>query len=180
MRILTHRRAVRRRGPLGRAATMIEFALVFPIFIFMIVFSIDMGLMMLTAGSMSDTAFSAARAGAQSGGGAYNPVTRSTECDTACTPSSNTVTRQVVEDAEAVFPLGSVRSFNVTDTRVTSGGRCSDSGPNSFVRVELPYRISFLTPGLTAMVAVADGSSPEQYEGTNMRAVGVARCEITR
>ena len=66
--------ALRRGMPLGtgtrvrRGAQMLEFAMLLPIFMFLIVFTFDMGRLVLTTVALNDVTQQAARSGAQVGG----------------------------------------------------------------------------------------------------------------
>lgn len=167
----------RRRGPLGRAATLLEFTMVIPIFIFMMLFSVDMGMLMLTSGAVNDAAFSAARAGAQAGGGGYDPSSQGFVCGNG--PCAGSVSSEAAFDSAMQAPLSEeIWTYDEDGFRIVSGAECRNGGEDAYVTVTLPYRVNMFTPGLAAMLGmVNEGSAGDEFK---LVATGVARCEIYR
>ncbi|MGZ4639143.1 MAG: TadE family protein [Actinomycetes bacterium] len=161
-----------RRGRPGRAATMIEFALVLPIFLFLMLLTVDMGLLMLTSGAMNDTAFSAARAGAEAGGAGLEHGALACPVDGHC---QSGISYDTAEEGLAQMPLGpSSYAYDHSTFTVESGALCTAGGPDTFVTVKMHYRVHTFTPGLSALLGInGDSDWP-------LTATGVARCETYR
>jgi uncharacterized membrane protein len=141
-----------------RAAVLIEFVMVLPLFLFLAVLAVDAGRWMLLRSELQDATQQAARAGAQVGGA-----------------------RLVVGDglgwSEYTFNQALDAYGFSADGRtfaVESGATCNSSGSDRYVTVTATYQVSNpLTPGLTSLL-----------KGVNMgpitlRATSVALCEIT-
>ena len=91
----------------ARGATMMEFVLILPVLLFVTLFTIDMGNVILTNGAMQDAAYAAARSGAQVGGGALAPETGTYPCrkGAVCTTGvSYNSFRESVEDVPGHSP----------------------------------------------------------------------------
>jgi Flp pilus assembly protein TadG len=137
-----------------KGVELIEFAIVMPLLIFIILFSIDMGRNIFVAGTLQDAVYISARTGAQVGG-----------ANIGGTPHA------AFNSAFANIP--GAASGSVTWT-VTSGGTCTLSGANTYVIITATYPEQFVTPGLGAALSVVTGAPP------HITAVGVARCEVVR
>lgn len=141
-----------------RAAVLIEFVMVIPLFLFLAVLAVDAGRWMLLRSELQDATQQAARAGAQVGGA--NKVVGDGQ-------RWSEYTFNQALDAYGFAAAG--RTFNVS-----SGASCSSSGIDRYVTVSTSYQVSDpLTPGLTSLLA-----------GFNMgpitlKATSVALCEIT-
>lgn len=141
-----------------RAAVLIEFAMVIPLFLFLAVLAVDAGRWMLLRSELQDATQQAARAGAQVGGGdkIVGDGQRWSE-----------YTFHQALDAYGFSAAG--RTF-----RVVSGGICESTGSNRYVTVTATYRITDpLTPGLTSLLEGING------ESITLRTTSVALCEIT-
>lgn len=152
--VLTCRPAAARRR---RGAQMIEFALTLPLFIFLICFSLDAGRMILTQGALTDAAHQAARAGAQVGGGDVGGR----------------------RDSRVAF-YDAVRSMPGGDTANISGFTATPDCSSGYVTVRGTYDVKFITPGLTAILSMADGRARDREGAWRLEASAVARCEIRR
>lgn len=141
-----------------RAAVLIEFVMVIPLFLFLAVLAVDAGRWMLLRSELQDATQQAARAGAQVGGG---------EVIVGDGQRWSEYTFNQALDAYGFSAAG--RTFDVA-----SGATCTSSGSNRYVTVTATYQVSDpLTPGLTSLL-----------EGFNMgpitlRTTSVALCEIT-
>ncbi len=163
---------VRRRGLLDtstrrnrrRGVEMLEFAILLPIFIFILMFTIDMGNVIFLSGTLHDAVFVAARSGAQVGAGCYNdPV--GGDC---AGPSRNAFN-------QALAGIPGVRQSYVNSFAVTEGATCTNVPGGNYVVVRASYRVHFITPGLFSLINVATAG-----HGWSLSATGVARCEVVR
>ena len=169
-----HRRA--------RGATMLEFVLILPLMLFTILFTVDMGRVILVNGAMHDAAYSAARAGAQVGGGGLHYQSGNNVCqnNTVCPEGSGAVARRAFNAAVEVMP-GATMSELAPTVRVVTGSVCSASpvhAGNAYVTVSATYSTRLLTPGLAQALAITGGDI--QSGRWQSEVVAVARCEIVR
>lgn len=179
MRRLTHTRSDRRR----RGATMMEFVLILPVLLFVTLFTIDMGNVILTNGAMQDAAYSAARSGAQLGGGGLDPATGKITCalNTQC---RNGVAYDSFASTMQYVPGHSNQVFTEPRMTLVAGAKCSagnyqtSSTPNNHVIVKVTYKQKMLTPGLTWLMQWT-GSSVDSGVW-NMSVTAVSRCEVVR
>lgn len=147
----------------SRGAQLLEFAITLPIFLFMLLFSLDMGRMVFLSGVVHDAAFTSARAGAQVGAAGTNASGASR---TAFYEAVDAIPGSKNEDA--TFQV-------VSSNECTSSGRDEDT----FVEVRVSYKVRFITPGLNSMLGVM--SDRDNGDGSwTLPATGVARCEIVR
>lgn len=173
------RRAAARHGSVrrSRGATMIEFAFILPIFMFMLLFIIDMGTMILMQGAMQDATYSAARTGAQYGGAAVG-----TTCQNGASDCQTGYTRIALNDAAGQIP-GYPRLGHIVSMGITSGAKCTSgtangtNNVNGFVSIKVTYTTRMVTPGLAGMLRMLGSNSGTGNEWTST-AVGVARCQI--
>lgn len=150
-----------RRGRSGRRGTQIlEFALLLPLFLFMLLFSIDMGRMVLISGAVHDAAFVAARAGAQVG-------------DTG--PNPGGASARAFASAVEIVPGAEQSRASVLEV----SGACQEPY-NLNVRVKVSYRVQFITPGLTTLLGMVNGERRAPEGDWILPAVGIARCEVVR
>lgn len=143
-----------------RAATFVEFAIVLPIFVFMMLFTIDMGTVILMSGAMNDSSFSAARAGAQKGGGELGGVSEAT-----------------FNEALKQIPF-SATLHETKDFSVVTGKTCTRN--DRIVTVKVTYGLNLITPGLDSMLRVMSNDDTAGIDGFVLTAHGVARCEVYR
>lgn len=156
----TSRRAGVRRS---RGAGMLEFALILPIFIFMCLFVIDVGHVMLMSATAQDGAFVAARTVAQNGGN-----------DGGGTGNAHSgLAWDSFSDTMNGAPAVTDEQLNKAYFAVTSGNQCASSGWNSYVRVKASMTVPLLTPGMWHLIGAAGNPN-----GWTITARGMARCEI--
>jgi Flp pilus assembly protein TadG len=149
-----------------RGTVLLEFMLILPFFLFLILFTVDMGRLVLVSGALSDATYVGTRAVAQygfigdvaqdQGGAAFN------------------------EAIEAYNLFGDSPSDTVTFTiDNTNGCRTGGSGATAYVEATGTAAIRFITPGLGALLGAVGGggSSDGNFEVTEQ---AVLRCEITR
>lgn len=153
-KILTRRRAPRRRG-----AVMLEFVLVLPMFLFLVFFTVDMGRMTVLSGILSDSAYVAARSGAQRGG--------------ANIAGDRNVERTFERDQSNIPNLGADRPAQL---RIINGSCTTDS---SYIEVEVSKEVEFITPGLGVLLNLPGGGGDPLAPWT-LRSKGTVLCEIRR
>jgi Flp pilus assembly protein TadG len=149
-----HRRSTRKR----RASVMVEFALLLPMFLFFIMFSIDAGRLMLLRAELQDATQQAARAGAQVGGATY----------------TGAASRHAFDAAIELAP--GLDAPKVTNFEVVEGGRCTVGQPYVTIRTE--YDASLVTPGLGALLRLVSSNAGTVSSTWQLRAVSTARCEV--
>jgi len=143
-----------------KGVEMIEFAIVLPALIFMLLFSVDMGRNIFVGGQLQDAASISARDAAQVGGAAVGSTAYTTFYDAlssipGVTPSEGTWT--VIDGQYCGLPSGN-----------------TNTSPSEYVVIKVTYPEKTITPGLGAILRFFTGSSPQ------LVAVGVARCEVVR
>lgn len=157
----------RRRGGL-----MFEFALLLPLVMFLIAFTIDMGRLVSLNSTLHDSAAVAARAGARQGFAGHIPG--GVLCQTRTSPGVNPSYEAF---CQAFRPLDGVelRSVELLSPSPDGVDRwCSRSSEsNLYVTVRAVAHLNFITPGIENVIAAAKG-------GRDVVAVGVARCEVAR
>lgn len=154
----------RRRAPTGlasarrgrRGAQMLEFVLILPFFLLLMVAAIDMGRLVLTQTALHDAAYTASRTGAQLGG---------------ANVGGNNIAANVFYETVAATP-----GLELSRTTLTYTGPalCQAFSSARFVRVDATYNFQFLTPGLYSLLNVSAGGN------WTVRATGVSRCEVVR
>lgn len=147
---------IRRRTRTRRGSVMIEFALMLPMFLFFVLFSIDAGRLMLMRASLQDATQQAARAGAQVGGALQNNVSLS-------------AFDEAVELAPGMDPSRAV-------IVVLAGNRCTAG--QKYVTVRSTYEAQLATPGLVSLLRMISNGSTGPSGGWVLRATSTARCEI--
>lgn len=144
-RLITRRR---RRG-----AVLIEFVLILPLFLFLCMFSIDMGRLVIIAGAVNDATYVAARSGAQRGD--------AFEDDNA---------QIAFERARSSIPGASALE---APELVIVQGRCTSS--NSYIVVEAAQEVPLITPGLGRLVGMVN-----QEPTFTVSSQATVLCEIVR
>lgn len=163
---------------------MLEFAFVLPILMFVLLFIVDMGHLMLMSGAMQDATFSAARTGAQVGGAAIDANgTGRIVCGgdgangNPCRAGSTY--RSLLDTAQQIPGYGSLGSMR--EMTVVHGAVCRDDGTNDHVELRTTYRTSLVTPGLGAMLNLMSPGANSSADGEwTLSATAVARCEVIR
>lgn len=158
--ISSPKRQLRRKR---RGAQLLEFAITLPLFLMMLLFSLDLGRIVFLSGVLHDATFTSARAGAQVGG-AKTGVAGNTD-----------VSRKAYEEAMRAIP-GTQQTSGTFNVR--TGATCSRTpgNTNNYVTVEATRTVSFITPGLNSML----GMFQDSKGGYQLRATGVARCEVAK
>lgn len=154
-----------------KAGQLLEFTLLLPMAMLIIVFSIDMGRLILASTSLHASVSSAARAGARVGYAGDLPVPANcaeyrgsdSPSYSAFCESSDIDGGAVIESVEILTPVGGGMRFCI-----------SGSDSTQYVTVKAKAKIDFITPGLATLLGVNTG------ESSTFTATGSARCEVTR
>lgn len=160
-----------RRRRKGRASVMLEFALIFPVALAIMLFAVDMGRLVLLNTGLHDATAVAARAGARQG-----------FVGTDTSGPSYTAFQEAVD----VLPglSDSVSSFSIVNPTTNfsgsdrSGRWCTQT--DLYVRVRAQADIQFITPGLGSILTAVGGGSSNLPGGVTITSTGVARCEVAR
>jgi len=151
-----------------RGAQMLEFVLLLPLTLGVVLFSIDMGRIILLSGQVQDAANVAARTGAQLGGACVNPTTGA--ASPSCTntgPAADSFFNTLEQG------IGSTEGATIT---VDSGGICRMLGqPDSHVTVTAQHPVNLIFPGFQQLLNLTE--SDDQWV---ISATAVARCEVVR
>ena len=146
-----------------RAVVLLEFVLTLPMFLFLVLFVIDVGRVMMVSNAMQDSTYRAARAGAVYGAaeaGGFSP------------------SRDAFDQAISELPGAS--AANIENFRVVRGRTCTVTDP--YVEIDVEYSIEMITPGLGALLQMASSKPSDdpfsgEYEVTSN---AIARCEVAR
>jgi hypothetical protein len=156
-----------------RGGLMFEFALLLPLVVFLIGFTIDMGRLVSVSTTLHDATSVAARAGARQGYAGTVPA------GTPC-PKTGVSTTGVNPSYEAFceafldIPGTDLVSVRVETPRGISGECVRGIGESGlYVRVYAKAHLDYITPGMETIVAAAKG-------GRDIASRGVARCEVAR
>ena len=168
------------RSPGRKAATFLEFAFILPIFMFMLMFTLDMGHMMLMSGAMQDATYSAARTGAQAGGASIDIRANTSPCPQSGVCSQGSSYRSL-QDTMRQIP-GSGKLIELRDMTIVHGGRCTNDGVNDHVEIRTRYDLHLITPGLTAMLDMFSEGKQAGVDNSawTLKSTAVARCEVIR
>lgn len=149
------RPAQRRRR---RGTVMLEFALLLPLFMFLVLFTVDVGRLTFYMGALNDATYLSARAASQYG-----------STGPANSGISATAFRRAIE-AVPGMANGSER------IQIVGTGVCTDA--TSFIDIDGTYRYRFLTPGLSELARLS--SQYDTRSGWQISASASVRCEIVR
>lgn len=138
---------------------MLEFVILLPVFMFFLLFTLDVRSMVMQQAALQDATQQAARTGAQRGGGGAADAGAS---------------RQAFNRAVEAIP--GMTAQNIVFYGI-EGAVCQDANP--YVTVRARYRVNTMTPGLSALLRLATGNGVNA-DGWEVKATSVARCEVTR
>ena len=164
-----------RRGKKQRRAKgglMFEFALLLPLVMLLVAFTIDMGRLVSLSSTLHDATSVSARQGARVGYAGHIPGGK------LCvgTPTSG-VQPSYEAFCEAFRPLDGAELLTLDITTPTADGVdrwCNSNNKlNLYVTITATAKLNFITPGIDWIVSAANG-------GSHVRSVGVARCELAR
>lgn len=162
---------MRRSGSRSRGGQLLEFTLLLPMALFLLVFSIDMGRTVLATTGLQDAAAVGARAGARIGFSGGVPG------EGVCVGSFSTGNPSYDAFCESASILGGAR---ITGVEIISpngyGSRFCTESPesNTYVTIRVRARIDYITPGLATLIGMSTGT------GDDIVVTGTARCEVTR
>ena len=139
-----------------RGSVMVEFALILPLFVFLSLFAVEAGRLMLVRAELQDATQQAARAGAQVGGGNVR---------VAGEVWSNRAFVSALDNSSMNLDSGTATFV------VVAGGRCSPSDRFVTVRGTIAPPPSIL-PGLYAMIGAANPN-------WSLTATSTALCEVS-
>lgn len=157
-----------------RASLLLEFALILPVIMFIILFTVDIGSMVLIHGAMQDATYSSARSGAQVGGAGLDGATGAHVCGKG--PCSLGSTYNSLTTAMSEIPGGS-HLVAFEGMSIVDGDRCTANAPDNDVVIKVSYKPKLLTPGLPQLIGLFQAKSGDQW---TMTATAVARCEVVR
>lgn len=157
-----------RVGTRRRATQFLEFALLLPAFILFLLFTVDMGRIVMIQAGLQDATQQVAAYGAQNGG-------LGSECVNGGDCTSGTVSSNF-QSAMALVPwttpdrLGPIHVVRGGGSDAASGA-CSSSAP--YVTVTTSYTPTFITPGVLGFFNLVTPN-------WTLRASASALCEISR
>ena len=151
-RLLTH-------GPRrGRASVLLEFMMIMPLFLFLVLFSVDMGRLMVVYGAVGDATYVAARAGAQ-----YGTVTVNGE----------NVAQVAFDNA-----LRNVPGLNFTESDLqVLRSQCTNA--SSYIVVQAQQTVPLITPGLGQLLGSFGAGDTVDGEWVLQTRAAVL-CEVVR
>lgn len=150
---------------------MFEFALLVPLVMFLIAFTIDMGRIVSISSTLYDATSVAARAGARVG---YSGLM----------PEKN-ICKNVISNSapsyhafcEAYRPIAGAELITVAVISPLSedgiGSCASNSHSNSFVTIRSTAKVDLLTPGLESLLTAI-------RKGSQISTIAAAKCEISK
>lgn len=145
-----------------RGASMVEFALLLPFILFLALFAVDLGRVVVMTGAVNDAAYTAARAGAQSGQPGHD---------------NSGIARDALDRALHDHPLldpDNFVSFSVTPTV------CRATGQDRYVDTQMRYDVNLLTPGLGDLIGVTVDRQGENDGTWQLTGRATALCEVVR
>lgn len=153
-RIIRTRRGQRRT----MAATLLEFVLLLPMVLFLMLFIFDMSRVLMVSGTAQDATYRAARAGAAYGG---------------ADPDGTQPSREAFNLTLDELPGG---SGVVEPLFVIEAGTVCDLG-DQYVEVRVDYGVDLMSPGLGRFLNIMNGEGWSDG-GFRMSSSAVARCEV--
>lgn len=170
-----------RRRHFRRAATMLEFVLVFPFALVLVMFSLDIGRVYMTLNAAEYAASRGARAGALYGAaGKVAPATGAASCATSLaqpTVRSTHMTLDTFCRRLSNMPGGEYMLAHLTKVTVSGGDSgsadnlCSTTEP--FVSMQINASVPSYTPGIALLLDVAGWDT-----GWPIQASASALCDI--
>lgn len=148
--------ASRRTRTRRRGAILLEFMMVLPMFLLLMVLTVDLGHLMFVYGATEDATYSAARAAAQAGGASTGQAQTRFNTSIASLPAIN----------------ASASSLNLID------GECRI---DPIIKVEGSVTIKTITPGLDALFTLVSGKSATTgLNGFTVKTQAIVLCEVTQ
>ena len=161
-----------RRHRRRRAGQLLEFTLLLPMALFILVFSIDMGRTVLATTGLQDAAAVGARAGARIG--YAGSVPGSGLCETAGRSTGNPSYDAFCE-AASILGGAEITGVEIISPNGYGSRYCTEASlDDTYVTIQARAQLDYITPGLATLVGLATG------EGSDITVTGTARCEVTR
>lgn len=157
-----------------RAASFLEFVLLLPFLVAIMMLTLDVGRVVLAISTLQDASSAAARASARVGYAGDVPA--AADCR-SLSPAPQDIAYDTFCRSVLGMPVGDITGFRILEPRAKTalGHTCDSSDSESrFVRVVSEASFLPLTPGLSILV---EGG----FQGRlTLAATSVARCEVAR
>lgn len=151
---------------------MFEFALLLPLVVFLIGFTIDMGRLVGLSSTLHDATAVAARAGARQG--FAGTVPGGTPCPDGMAFRGTNPSYEAFCGTFLKIPGTQLRSVRIESPRGVDGSCDRNLGEDGlYVRVVATAHLDYITPGMETIVAATQG-------GRDITTRGIARCEVAR
>jgi len=157
-RLRNHQAPRRRRG-----TQFIEFAILLPVFLVMLMLIVGMGEVVLTQAGLQDALQQVARTGAQQGGLGAGCVTGG-----VCDASSSAATE--LANQVSAIPGGDPTKLSAISVTAGGGSECSVNSP--YVTVSVTYSQGLSVPGVTQLLNFIAPT-------WTLHASATARCEVS-
>lgn len=160
-----------------KAGQLLEFTLLIPMVVLLMTFSVDMGRLVVANTSLRDAAAISARAGARVGYAGIVP--NPSDCSN---DSSSSISYHAFCQDATLLMGARIKSYEVITPRYGAENYCVynggvNSSTNMYITVKARAEMTFLTPGLAVAFRLSNSA---MNSSTNLEAVGVARCEVSR
>lgn len=161
-----------------RGSILLEFTLVLPLILALVIFAIDAGRIVLATADLHDAASVAARAGARQGFAGSAPAPGTALC-TGRLDSGNPSYDAFCQDVTSSGFIGGydVKSFEIVSPagRATGPRWCTRGyDENLFVTIVVGADMDFITPGLRAVLG------RDKADSLPLEVTAIARCENAR
>lgn len=171
------RRAKRRPHKRKRAAAMLEFMMVFPMALVIVMFSFDVARVYMTLNGAQYAAAAAVRSGAYYGAAGEGGVCSSSMSYSTVRNEArvlDTFCQKVKQMPGSSMVGGAVKSIEVSPSESLNGvaGACSDA--NKVVKIDVTLGVPSLVPGLGLIMGVGSSGSNQW----NLKVHQEARCEV--
>lgn len=153
-------RTVRPRQRRSRATALLEFVLLLPMFMFLMLFIFDVSRVLMVSGVAQDAAYRAARAGAVYGG---------------ADPDGSRPALAAFNQATRELPGGG--SLQNARVEIVRGSECISTA-GEYVEIRVHYDIDMVTPGLGRLLNGINGLPADG--AYHLSSTAIARCEVAR
>jgi len=173
----THTILSKRRG-----AVLLEFVLMFPMFVYLIMFSFDIGRAVVTYGALTDGAYVAARSNAQIGLADPDVAIQAFNASAGSVPGIGCAGGPSAEPATV---CSDTKAEGASAPQLTVGVRDNGSSPVvgpcttgwSFVEVSVSKQFEPLSPGVGAVIGIVDEADGG---AVTINAKAQVLCEVVR
>ena len=146
-----------------RGTQFIEFAILLPVFLVMLLLIVGMGELVLTQAGLQDALQQVARTGAQQGG-------LGSDCPTGGVCSSSSAAADELSTQVSAMPGGDPTKLSAISVSAGGGSDCSASSP--YFTVSVDYSSGLSIPGITALIGLVAPT-------WTLHASATARCEVS-